>query len=119
VPTVYLIDDDDGVRESIHAMLETWDFSVEEFASGEAFLARCNDRLAGCVLLDLDLPGLSGLEVLEQLRSELDNPLPVLLMTGHGDELTKDRAFAAGASAFLEKPFESGVLISMVQLLLG
>jgi len=108
---VYLVDDDDAVRRSAGFMLKTSGYIVSSFTSGIAFLREARDLELGCVLLDVRMPGLSGLEVQQELRSR-GLPLPVIIMTGHGDISVAVAAMKAGAVDFIEKPFEKDVLLS-------
>jgi two-component system response regulator FixJ len=101
--TIFLVDDDDFVRESLSALLEAYDFKVEAFASGKDFLAAGDGRADGCLLLDIHMPGLSGIDVLKQLRTE-QNDTPVILITGRRDQRIEAQAKALGVVALLDKP---------------
>ena len=111
--TVFVIDDDDAVRDSLKLLLETHAMRVRDFASGPDFLASVGPRPQGCLLLDLNLPVISGLDFLGRFAERLDG-MPVLLLTGKGDAATRARAFEAGVSEFLEKPVEDELLIAAV-----
>ena len=111
---IYIVDDDEAVRDSLRALFEAHGFTVHEFASGTEFLRRYAPTMHGCVLLDVNLPGLDGFQVLK-LMAAPDNHLPVIVMTAKTDSQTNARAMAAGAIAFLQKPFGSGHLMSLVQ----
>jgi two-component system, LuxR family, response regulator FixJ len=113
--TVYIVDDDEAVRESLAALLETHGFAVEAFASGDAFQERAPAALHGCVILDLQLPHRNGLQILDWLRRTLHSDIPVLLMTGHGDKATRASAHEAGVNAYLEKPFDVAALADMIK----
>ncbi len=111
---VHVVDDDDSVRRSVGFMLKTSGYKVCSYASGTEILKNAKDIKAGCVLLDIRMPDMDGLEVQEALR-ERGVALPVIIMTGHGDVPLSVRAMKAGAIDFIEKPFEKQVLISAVE----
>ena len=108
---VYLVDDDDAVRRSADFMLKTSGYEVEAFASGVDFLKHIRQAPVGCILLDVRMPGMDGLEVQRELRSQGIN-MPVIVLTGHGDVNVAVAAMKAGAVDFIEKPFEKAVLQS-------
>jgi FixJ family two-component response regulator len=112
-PTVFLIDDDDGVRQSLEALLRTNDFTVAAFASARDFLAMFDPDAVGCLITDVRLPGMSGMELLQNLRSQRCR-LPVIVITGHGDVPLAVEAMKGGAVDFIEKPFRDHVLLSAV-----
>ena len=116
--TVYVVDDDDGVRESLQALLESHGFDVEAFASSDAFIENFDSRTRGCLVLDLHLPRVGGLVVLDRLRKTIGSDLPVLLITGHGGKATQAFVLDAGASAYLDKPFDPEVFVAIVLNLL-
>ena len=111
--TIYLVDDEDAIRRSVGFMLRSAGFRIEAFASGVEFLKKARELEPGCVLLDIRMPGMDGLEVQEAL-SEQGIPLPVIIMTGHGDITTAVRAMKSGAIDFIEKPFEKAALLSAI-----
>jgi FixJ family two-component response regulator len=113
-PTVYVVDDDEAVRESLRALFESVGLAVETFASAGEFLASAERPGVGCLLVDVRMPGLSGLELLEKLK-ELQVNLPAIVITGHGDVATAVRAMKAGAKDFIEKPFNAQLLLERVQ----
>ena len=100
---IVVVDDDAAVRASLAALLETAGYETIEFASGSAFLDSVHELAGACVLLDIKMPGLDGLEVQRRLN-RLGAKLPVVLVTGHGDIPMAVQAMRAGASDFLEKP---------------
>jgi two-component system response regulator FixJ len=110
---VYIVDDDDMVRDSLALLLEGAGYRVRAFESGEAFLASAPENSGGCLLLDVAMPGMSGLEVQEELQRR-NVSLPVLFLTAHGDVPTAVRAVKAGAVDFLQKPFEGKALLARV-----
>jgi FixJ family two-component response regulator len=116
---VYLVDDDDAVRESLKALLEAHGLPVEAFACGEAFQRRAAVGLAGCLILDLQLPNRNGMHVMNWLRNTIGSNLPVLMITGHGDEAMRATAQRAGVDFYVEKPFDAAALTERVMILLG
>ncbi len=110
---IFIVDDDPAVRDSLQQLLESIGFTVETYGSGEELLDREGSLDRACVLLDLKLPGLNGLEVLEFLAVQHSDAC-VILMTGHGDAATKARATRAGAAAMLEKPLRDELLLSTI-----
>ena len=112
-PLVHVVDDDASVRESLTMLLESAGFSVRAYDSAPAFLVAASDRRAGCVLTDVQMPGLDGLELQRQL-AERGIRLPVIVMTGHGDVPIAVEALKAGATDFLEKPFEDDQLLAAI-----
>jgi len=111
---IYLVDDDDAVRRSAGFMLKTSGFEVEVFASGPEFLRRIKQAEPGCILLDVRMPGMDGLEVQRELNT-LGIAMPVIVLTGHGDVGVAVTAMKAGALDFIEKPFEKAVLLSALE----
>jgi len=111
--TVFVIDDDDSVRKSLSRLLRSLGFGVETFASAEQFLAREGYKGVGCIVLDVRMPGLSGIDLQDRL-SKADYNLPIVFITGYGTVPTSARAFKAGAVDFLEKPFEDSELMEAV-----
>ncbi|MFB3150185.1 MAG: response regulator transcription factor [Alphaproteobacteria bacterium] len=110
---IFIVDDDPAVRDSLQQLLESIGFTVEAYGSGEELLDRGGSLDRACVLLDLKLPGLNGLEVLEILAAQ-HSDAGVIVITGHGDAATKARVTRAGASAMLEKPLRDELLISTI-----
>ena len=108
-----MVDDDASVRDSLALLLESAGFAVRAYASAAAFLQAASDRTAGCVLTDVQMPELNGLE-LQRRMAELGIRLPVIVMTGHGDVPIAVEALKAGAVDFLEKPFEEAHLLEAV-----
>ena len=111
--TVFVVDDDKAVRDTIRELLEHGGRTVETFASGEGFLGRYTSGLRGCLLLDAYMPGLSGLDLVRRLRSD-GQRLPTVMMTGHSDVAMAVEAMKAGALDFLEKPIGAADLATAV-----
>jgi two-component system response regulator FixJ len=112
-PTVYVVDDDPDVRDSLRLLLEASDFTVEVFDSADSFLAQPHAPHA-CVVTDVRMPGMDGLALQEEI-SRRNEALPVIVMTGHADVPLAVKAMRAGAIDFLEKPFEHQALIASVK----
>jgi two-component system response regulator FixJ len=111
--TVHVVDDDDSLRRSLQWLLESVGLTVETFSSAADFLARYRRGAPGCILLDLRMPGLSGLELHESFAEE-GISLPVIFLTGHGDVPAAVRAMKGGAVDFLEKPFRDHELLESI-----
>lgn len=113
-PTVYLVDDDDAVRQSLQLLLTTYGLQVVALASAEAFLSQWQDDSVGCLVLDIRMAGLSGL-ALQQLLQERNIRIPILFITGHGDLHACRRAFQGGAVDFLTKPVDEQALLAGIR----
>jgi two-component system response regulator FixJ len=112
---VHIVDDEDAIRRSTGYALKTSGFSVTTWESGAAFLKEVRDIEPGCILLDIRMPQIDGLEVQQRL-TEKGVTMPVIIMTGHGDISTAVQAMKAGAVDFLEKPFSKTDLLAAVGL---
>lgn len=113
-PVVFVVDDDEAVRAAVAMLLRSVSLPVETFASAREFLEAWTPERAGCLVLDLRMPGLSGLELQERLAAQ-GNPLPIIFLTGHGDVPDAVAAMRAGAVDFLGKPFRDQDLLDRVQ----
>lgn len=113
-PRVFIVDDDPAMRDALAQMLETAGLRVETYADGAAFLAASTHKQAGCVLLDIAMPGMSGHDVQTALNKR-GSQLPVIFLTGHGDVPMAVHAVHAGAMDFLEKPVPGEVLLERVR----
>jgi FixJ family two-component response regulator len=113
-PRIFVVDDDEELRESLERLLRSAGFRVETFGSPDAFLERAPYNGPGCLVLDVRMPGRSGLELQEWLASA-EAALPIVFITGHGDIPTSVRAMKAGAVDFLPKPFEDQMLLDAVE----
>jgi two-component system response regulator FixJ len=123
VLSVYVVDDDEAVRDSLAALLEPEGFVVSTFPSADEFLKGLEERPTppgsrACLLLDLHMPGKGGHELLEFVTRH-EKSLPVIIMTGNADERTRSRAIAKGAANFLEKPVDADHLIAALLSALG
>ncbi|QKS27525.1 MAG: Response regulator protein TodT [Accumulibacter sp.] len=112
--TVFLVDDDPGVRRSLSRVLREEGFEVRGYESAEAFLARPDTTARGCIVLDVTMPGLDGL-ALQRRLSEEGQQMPIVFLTGYGDIPTSVRAIKAGAADFLTKPVASATLVAAVR----
>jgi len=111
---VHLIDDDDAVRDSLAFVLDSAGFEARTYASAEDFLAVQGDVAAGCIVTDIRMPAMNGLELLQELRRR-GSALPVIVITGHGDVPLAVEAMKAGVTDFLEKPFDDELLLTAVR----
>ncbi len=113
-PTVFIIDDDTAVRDSLRWLVETINLDVETYGSAKSFLDSCDPNRPGCLVLDVRMPGMSGLELQENLIGR-GITLPVIVITGYGDVPSAVRAMRQGAVDFLEKPFDDQALLELIQ----
>jgi two-component system response regulator FixJ len=111
---VHLIDDDDAVRGSLAFVLDSAGFGARTYASAEDFLAVQRDLVAGCIVTDIRMPAMNGLELVQELRRR-GSTLPVIVITGHGDVPLAVEAMKAGVADFLEKPFDDELLLTAVR----
>jgi len=114
---VYVVDDDEAVRDSLQWLLEGKDYRVRCFDSAETFLSRYDPREVACVLVDIRMPGISGLELQDKLV-ERKSPLPIVFITGHGDVPMAVNTMKKGAMDFIQKPFKEDELVSLVERML-
>jgi FixJ family two-component response regulator len=111
---VFVVDDDVSVREALESLIRSVGLRVESFASAEEFLGRRRGDESGCVILDVQLPELSGLD-LQKRMANLNLDLPIIFITGHGDVPTSVQAMKAGALEFLTKPFGDEALLDAIR----
>ncbi|WP_309045275.1 response regulator transcription factor [Marinobacter sediminicola] len=112
--TVYVVDDDAGMLESTQWLLESVGLNVQAYSDGRKFLDALGDSRGGCVVLDVRMPGLGGLNVQEELQKR-SIELPIIFVSGHADVPIVVRAFKSGAFDFIEKPFNEQLLLDSVQ----
>jgi FixJ family two-component response regulator len=112
--TVFIVDDDASVRDSLSLLLSLRGYSTATFASAEDFLAAVQADWRGCVVLDVRMPGMSGLE-LQQVLADGGPTLPVIVITAHGDVAAARQAFLADAVDFIEKPFDGAQLLKAIE----
>ena len=115
--TVYVIDDDEAVRDSLQWLLEGKDFRVRSFESAESFLSRYDPREVACLIVDIRMEGMSGLDLQDRLI-ERKSPLPMVFITGHGDVPMAVETMKKGALDFIQKPFKEEELESLVEKML-
>ena len=111
---VHVIDDDDAVRESLAFLLGASGYATRTYESGEVFLNGYSDTVRGCVITDVRMPGLSGIDLLRRLN-ETASPLAVIVVTGHGDVALAVQAMKLGAVDFIEKPFDDETIVAAVE----
>jgi len=111
---IYVVDDDDAVGDSIKALLSSVGYEAEVFASARQFLESFDPSGAACILLDVRMPGMDGLTLLEKMGADRRG-VPVIMVTGHGDVPLAVRAMQAGAADFVEKPFEEARLLQSIE----
>jgi two-component system, LuxR family, response regulator FixJ len=113
MPTIYVVDDDDGMRRALDALLSTVGYKTAVFSRPSEFLARFKPDTAGCLVLDIRMPDMSGLEVQQQLN-RMGSMLPVIFITGHGDVPMAVQAMKEGAFEFIQKPFRDQDLLDRI-----
>ena len=112
-PTVYIVDDDEAVRESLGLLLESVEQSSVGFATANEFLEAYNEDLGGCIVLDIRMPGMNGMELQKKLN-ELNSILPIIFVTGHGDVPMAVEAMQHGAVDFIQKPYREQDLLDKI-----
>ncbi len=112
------MDDDDAARDSLAFLLKSAKLPVETFESGDAFLAKLPKGGGGCVITDIRMPGINGIELLKRLRTE-PNPPSIIVITGHGDVPLAVEAMKQGAADFLEKPFDDEAMLAAIRTALA
>jgi RNA polymerase sigma factor (sigma-70 family) len=111
---VYIVDDDDAMRDSLKWLLESRGLKVELYPSGDAFLRDFSRDLCGCLVLDVRMPGMSGMDLYTRLRARAST-LPVIFITGHGDVPMAVSALKKGAADFIEKPFDDQDMLKLIE----
>ena len=115
--TVYVVDDDEGVRDSLQWLLEGKDYRVRCYDSAETFLSRYDAREVACLIVDIRMAGMTGLELQDKLV-ERKSPLPIVFITGHGDVPMAVTTMKKGAMDFIQKPFQEDALVNLVERML-
>ena len=113
LPLISVVDDDDSVRESLQGLIRSVGFAVKVFASAEEFLNSDHLRNTNCLILDVRMPGMNGLELQRQLAAT-DRKIPVIFITAHGDDEVRSRALNGGAVDYLLKPFSEEALLNAI-----
>jgi len=111
---IAIVDDDESARSAIHGVLKSAGFQPRSFVSAEEFLESGQQREAACLITDIRMPGISGLELQARL-AEQDCRIPIIFITSYGDTITRSQAMRAGAIGFLGKPFDDEVLLESVR----
>jgi two-component system response regulator FixJ len=114
---IFIVDNDAAIRESLRLLLEAEGFTAEDFATGRRFLETARPVYGDCLILDINMPGMNGYEVLVELCRRGD-ALPVIIVTAQTNDATSSRAIAAGAAAVLEKPYDTDELLALVRRVL-
>ena len=112
--TVFLVDDDDAVRDALELLMETAGYRTKAYSTASGFLNDYQPTFAGCLVLDIRMPEMSGMELQDALLAR-DVNLPIIFLTGHGNVSMSARAFRRGAIDFMEKPFDESVLLERIQ----
>jgi len=113
-PTVFIVDDDPAIRFAMQALMDSVDIEHEIFASGDEFLENVAEQRAGCLVLDIRMPGLGGLELQDELLRR-DSTIPIIFITGHGDVPMAVDAMQKGAVDFIQKPFRDQDLLDRIR----
>ena len=117
-PYIAIVDDEEPVRKALKRLLRASGLEAESYASGKDFLDASTQRRPDCVVLDLHMPGMSGLEVLRELRASRGG-LPAVMITAYDEPATREQCLAAGATAYLRKPLEEHELLDTITAALG
>jgi FixJ family two-component response regulator len=118
VPLIAIVDDSANMREALFGLIGSLGYQAEVFESAEAFLASTGDRIFNCLILDVAMPGLSGIQLQARLNERNSSP-PIIFVTSRNDDATRGVALKAGATCFLGKPVDDKELISCLQSALG
>jgi FixJ family two-component response regulator len=116
--SIAIVDDDEDVRRAVHAVLRSAGLSARAFASAEEFLGSGHRNHTACLIADIEMPGMNGLELQARLTED-GYRIPIIFITAYGDTRTRTRAMNAGALDFLEKPFDDTTLLDRIQVALG
>ena len=111
--TVFIVDDDEPVRSALRLLMKSVGHEAKTFATGDEFLISCSSGVSGCLILDIRMPGMSGLDLQEKLQQQGVN-IPIIFITGHGDVPMAVQAMKHGAMEFLQKPFREQDLVDLV-----
>jgi len=118
VPFVAVVDDEETVRKALKRLLRAAGLDAEGYASGQEFLDGTSDRRPDCVVLDLHMPSMGGLQLLQRIR-QMTKRLPVVIITAHDEPETREQCLAAGASSYLCKPLDDRLLLNAISAALG
>jgi len=117
-PLISIVDDDESVRDALKSLIDSVGFHAEVFCSGEEFLRSCHLGQTDCLITDVRMPGMSGLELQDRLH-HANSPIPIIFISAHDDGDAKTRALRAGAMGFLQKPFSEDALLGAIGACLG
>ena len=117
-PRIAVVDDDQSVREALENLISSVGYEVDLFESAKGFLDSAEINNTACLVLDLRMPEMSGLELQQTLRDDGRN-IPIIIVTAHGEDTARTEALAAGAVAFLNKPFQEEVLLGAINSAIG
>ena len=118
MPFVAVVDDEESVRKALKRLLRAAGLEAESYATGQEFLAQAATREPDCVVLDLHMPGMSGLQVLRKLKAD-GKRLSIVVITAHDEPETREQCLAAGACAYLRKPLEDRLLLNAISAAVG
>jgi FixJ family two-component response regulator len=113
IPLISIVDDDQSIREALASLIESFGFEVEQFSSAEEFLSSIYIDRTACLILDIQMRGMSGLELQRELAARRHR-VPIIFVTAHGDEKQRQQAIQAGAVAFLRKPFNAAQMLRIL-----
>ena len=113
-PLISIVDDDESMREAIKGLMRSLGYRVEAVASAQEFLSSRHGRRASCVIADMQMPGMTGLELHQRLLAS-GKPIPTILITAYPDNGVRERALAAGVIGYLSKPFEQDDLLACIR----
>ena len=113
MPFVAIVDDEEGIRKALRRLLRASGLDAHAYATGEEFLSAAAQKRPDCLVLDLHMPGMSGLQVLRRLQAT-GEPLPVVVITAHDEPETRKQCMNAGADAYLRKPLEDRLLLKAI-----
>ncbi len=117
-PKVYVVEDDEAVRDSLTMILQSADYQVVGYASAEQFLAQWNEQDRGCIVLDIRMPGMDGMTLQKELNDR-HSMLPIIFVTGHGDVPLAVQAMKEGAVDFIQKPYAKDALLEKIDMAMG
>jgi FixJ family two-component response regulator len=118
VPRISIVDDDESVREALKSFLKSAGFEAEAFASAEELLSSGHLSGAACLILDVRMPGMSGVELQDRLTASQER-VPIIFISAHADDEARERALASGAVDFLQKPFSDEALLNAIEAAVG
>ena len=116
--SIAIVDDDEDVRKAVHTVLRSAGLLAQSFASAEDFLSSAERSETACLIADIEMPGMNGLELQARLTAD-GFRIPIIFITAYGDTRTRTRAMNAGALDFLEKPFDDTILLERIRVALG